>query len=1180
MKSKTLLILILCFISVHFSNADNLLKKLSGLTAGQQHWLEGFLQNTGGNEFSYHSFRNDVTKSLITRATDGKMDISWETEAVPGDFKGRNAGFVWMAALDLTPQEVIFDVFINGEKRFEIAASEKQSWQIDSGDGGVLSFLALETDQHGDAHGYMTLVAPESWLKKGTAQNIRITGRAHNENTWIIIYQATDALSFHLNSLEYNAWMEMELEKKGNLFNASIKAPFTLAGKKLEYTSGRTKGSVVLTEKDGYAWGEFQLPASGENRTFTLNDPMGEIFMVEALGLEFNTSRLLSRTVLLNECKVEDNKILLSSTRNYQPKTVSLLLELSGSLLSRGEILLMNSSHQDIAWMDSPEQCIIERDTMLITPTLEMAGKDLNYRFDFEHALMLKEYIHRHPESKELIRQMLSDGRISCGATYIQPYEEMYSGEALARQFYFGSKWLRDEFGYEAKLYWNLDVPGRTLQMPQLMKRAGVDYLMISRQEKGLYNWFSPDGSSVAAWSPGHYADAFTALQRNFFEVAQLLAGSSLEWEKFYGPHSTKPVIPLLSSWDMSPPKDYSHHIAQWHNIKELQNAAGKNVPAPLPSIRVASAPEFFDAMMANGATLKNIHGERPNIWLYIHGPSHQKAIKASREGDILLTMAEKFATANALSEGSFLNYPEQQLRTAWEAKIYPDHGWGGKNGDITDAIFWQKYEFAKAEAEKVLDKSLNDLASKVLTVKDKGRPLVVFNSMHTHRTDPVAVSARFEKSRWFGVQLTDANGNPVEVQLTSPEKNGDGSLKAATLNFTAANIPSVGYATYYLNPVEKPDAKKNDGFSGKAENSYYRITFGKGGVTSVYDKELGKELVRTDKFSAGEVFTMRSEGNGAGEFADVQKPDMRGFDRTGNYDTRWTVETSGPVYTCYTYRQPIRGAVVEQRIKLYHQQKMIKFETSLLNWEGELYREYRMALPLNMNDGQVAYEVPFGVVRVGIDEMEGAAGERYTTICREIHPRGIENWISASGKDFGVTMSSSVAVADWIDPTDHPADYPILQPILLASRHSCHWEGNPYLQAGDHHFSFSVSSHEPGWINAVNFGRQANEILKAVWADKKFDAADLPETLSFFGTGNPYVLISTVKKAEDSDGVVFRLVEMEGVDRTVNLNMFTGTEKAYRTSLTEKILDPLPVRNFQPAIKLGHHAIETILVK
>lgn len=1180
MKNKILLIIILYALSVPFANADNLLKKLSGLTAGQSHWFEGFLQNTGGNEFSYHSIRNDVSESLITRAKDGKMDINWVTELVPANFSGSSAAFLWIAALDLTPQEVVFDVYINDIKRFEIPSSEKQEWIIPTGDGGKLSFLTVETDQNGDAHGYMTLVMPSAWLKKGASQNIRISGRAQSENTWIIVYQAVDALSFLENSLEYNVWMEIDLEKQGNAFRGNIRAPYTLAGKKLEYSYGNKSGTIIMGEKEDNASAVIEFPSTAAGKPFLLSDQLGEIFVVESLGSEFRKSSLMAKTVLVNECKADGNKLHLSATRNYQPKTVSLLLELSNSTLGNGEILLMNSSHQDIAWMDSPEQCIIERDTMLITPMLEMAARNKNYRFDIEHALMLKEYIHRHPDSRDLIREMLSDGRLSSGGTYIQPYEEMYSGEALARQFYYGAKWLRDEFGYRAKVYWNPDVPGRTLQMPQLLKKAGVDFIMISRQEKGFYEWFSPDGSSVIAYTPGHYGNAFTALQRNFFEAAQMLAENSLDWKNNYTVQSPKPAIPLLSSWDMSPPKDYSHHISQWHNLKTLQAPDGKNLPARLPSIRIASSAEFFDALVAAKPALTSIHGERPNIWLYIHGPSHQKAIKASREGDILLTMAEKFATANALTEGSFVNYPEQQLKAAWEAKIYPDHGWGGKNGDITDAVFWQKYEFAKAEAEKVLGKSLNDLASKVATDKDKGRPLVVFNSMNTLRADPVAVSARFEESRYFGLLLTDASGNPVEVQLTSPELYRDGSLKSATLHFTAANIPSIGYATYYVKSAGKPDVKQDKGFTANVENPYYRITFGKGGLTSVYDKDLGRELVRPEKFAAGEVFTMRSEGNGAGEFADVQKPDMHGFDRTGNYDVKWETETDGPVFTCYKYRQPIRGAVVVQRIKLFHQQKLIRFETELLNWEGELYREYRMALPLNLTDGQVAYEVPFGVVRVGIDEMEGAAGERYTTICREIHPRGIENWISASGKDFGVTMSSSVAVADWIDPTDNPVSYPVLQPVLLASRHSCHWEGNPYLQAGDHHFSFSVTSHKPGWINSVNFGRQANEILKAVWADQKYGSANLPETLSFFGTGQPDVMISTVKKAEDSNGLIFRMAELGGTDKTVNIQLFTKAEKAYRTSLTEEILDVLPVRNSQPAVKLGHHAIETILIE
>ena len=59
----------------------------------------------------------------------------------------------------------------------------------------------------------------------------------------------------------------------------------------------------------------------------------------------------------------------------------------------------MNSDHQDIAWMDSPEKCVIERDTMLLTPLFEKASNsDPTYRFDVEDALMLKEFISRHPD--------------------------------------------------------------------------------------------------------------------------------------------------------------------------------------------------------------------------------------------------------------------------------------------------------------------------------------------------------------------------------------------------------------------------------------------------------------------------------------------------------------------------------------------------------------------------------------------------------------------------------------------------------------------------------------------------------------------------------------------------------------------------------------------------------------
>ena len=1180
-KYKTFLLLLILIFSIYQSRSQNDQKKaIYNLAATSKNWFEGFQKNIGTNEFVYHSFRSDVGKSLITRCTDGKMATEWQTQVVPANFEKAEAGFLWIAALDLTSESVVFDVFVNGKKRFEITSSNQKEWQLKTADGGSLSFVTVGTDQTGDAHGYMSLIAPKSWLLKGESQTIKIVGRENQSNTWIIVYQAEDALAYLQKSIEYDVWMNLEIEKTNGGLHCQLKGPAILTGTEVRYSfSGKTK-TIKLSEVGDNAVGTFLLPLSALKKPFSLDDAKGNVFVIPLLGEDFKTTRLQNKAVLFNEGKREGEKIWVMATRIYEPKTVTGMFNLANSILGKGQIYLMNSSHQDIAWMDSPEKCVIERDTMLITPLLDMGAKDKNYRFDLEDGLMLREYIERHPDKKALVKEMLNDGRISCGSTYIQPYEEMYSGESLARQFYLGAKWLKDEFGYNATVYWNEDVPGRTPQMLQLMSKAGTKYLMISRHERGIFNWYSPDGSFVTVFSPGHYGDAFGPLNKNFHEAGQYLAKSSMEWEKYYTPKTSSPVIPILSDNDMSPAKDYVNLIHNWGNIHELQGEKGNYIPVKLPGIKVATAPEFFEALMAQKPQLPSIKGERPDVWLYIHGPSHQKAIKASREADILLPVAEKFATANALVDGSFQNYPEIRLRKAWAAKIYPDHGWGGKHGDITDALFLSKYEFAKAEAEKIVAENLNELASKVNTHPEKGRPLVVFNSMNMKRSDPASIEVSFKATEAFDLELSDAKGGKVDAQLSNVHHYPDGALKSCTLQFLADNIPSVGYSTYYLKTSNKKSNEVVKPFSNEAENRFYKLKFADGGLSSIFDKELNKELIDPGKFKAGEIFTMRSFGNGAGEFIDIQKPDMEGFDKTGNYPTKWEIEETGPVFTTYKFRQHIRYAVIEQRVKVFHEQKRIDFEPSILNWEGVLYREFRMALPLNMTDGQVAYEVPFGVVEVGKDEIKGAAGERYTTVCKDMHPRGIENWIGASNSAFGVTMSSSVAVADWIDPTTNPIANQMLQPILLASRKSCHWEGNDYLQTGNHTFRFTITSHRPGWIKGVAFGRQANEQLIPVWADHRLSDASLPESMSFFKTDQDNVLISTVKKAEDSDEAVVRLVDLEGKDKQIKFESFKNINKAAYTNLIEETIKALPVSGNTLQISLGHNAIETIKIQ
>jgi alpha-mannosidase len=402
--------------------------------------------------------------------------------------------------------------------------------------------------------------------------------------------------------------------------------------------------------------------------------------------------------------------------------------------------------------------------------------------------------------------------------------------------------------------------------------------------------------------------------------------------------------------------------------------------------------------------------------------------------------------------------------------------------------------------------------------------------------------------------------------------------LKYAEICFIAENVPSIGYKTYYYSagPAYQLSGQGN---TGNFENKFYRIKFADGGLQSIYDKQLQVELIDPSKFKAGEVFTMQSIGNGAGEFAAVQQPDMEGFDKTGNYPIHWEMKHNGPVFTSYQMRQPIKNAVVVQEIILYHNLKRIDFSTDILNWEGLLYREYRFALPLNMADAQVVYEVPYGILEVGKDEMEGDAGERYVVPCKETRPRGIQNWIGAYNNDYSVILSSSVVAADYIDPTNNPDSNPMLQPILFASRKSCHWEGNDYLQTGDHSFYFSLTSTHSDWRKGYKSGIQSNEKLHAVVAPIQYQNATLPEEESFFNLTTSNVMITTIKKAENEPNTIIRLVEMEGHDTEVSLSTFKEIDQIQQTTLIEEPLQKSGFAN-NNTLKIGHNAIETYLIK
>ena len=864
--------------------------------------------------------------------------------------------------------------------------------------------------------------------------------------------------------------------------------------------------------------------------------------------------------------KPEVMKIVANKKQLTQEQLFTPLVTSDWDYFKEGTFHIISSSHQDIAWMDTPDHCRHERINDIIIPALDVMKTDSAYHFGMEQSLNLKEFIEAHPERKGEVIERYKEGRFTWGATYNQPYEGMQMGEQLIREVYFGKKWIKDNFeGCDSKTAFNTDVPGRTLQFPQILAKSGVENLFVSRMKEGFYDWTSPDGSSVLTYTPGNYGWAvmfYKLFDEDAIEAMHKIQNRVKMWSDYYRERNLPPHFAIVISNDASGPNNYGKVVSEWNKI--IADTGIK-----IPTLKHATVTSFMSEVNKAGAMFDKLEGDRPNLWAYIHGPGHHKAITASRKAGRMLPSAEIYSTIDALvHNNTFTNYPDKALSKAFEESIYPDHGWGGKNGHITDSIFRSKLEFAANESDRIIEHALNSISNEIKT--SKSRAVVVYNDLSWERNDVASVKIGNPDSYY----VVNKEGGIVPSQVVT-------EYGEEIIQFVAKKIPSLGYSTFYLKKGKKDFKTTKKVSPNHLENDFYSMQLGDGGITSLFDYSLNKEIIRSMRFSGGDILSMEYTGNGAGEFTEMTAPTVNGFDKMSMHTSQWNLIADGAVFTQYENKATFKHTQIVQKIKVFHHEKKIDFSIDLLNWDGTHNREFRFAVPLNMDRAKIKYEVPLAIAEVGKTEMKEAPkgwawGGTYDSKPVTIHPREVLNYIASETEEFAVTMATDVALADWIDPTREAVDYPILQGLLMASHKSCHAEGNWYHQTGDHHFNFSIKSHKPSDKTSYQFGTSSNHPLRAVLKVNTNKIGKLPSSMSFFSVSEPMVRISTIKKSEDDDHVIIRLVEMGGKDKQATVNLSTPFSKLIKTNLIEEEANNMNQSGKNIKVNIGRNAIET----
>jgi len=606
----------------------------------------------------------------------------------------------------------------------------------------------------------------------------------------------------------------------------------------------------------------------------------------------------------------------------------------------------------------------------------------------------------------------------------------------------------------------------------------------------------------------------------------------------------------------------------------------------------------------------------------------------------------------------------ESDRRAHWFSDYYPEVE-GEK--DIVDVAMWLKVKNAEETAETYLTNATTAIANRIQfgQTADEPVPIVVFNTLSWQRSDPVICTVAPNGDTWG---IIDEAGQGVNHQVLSE----DGSSKKIV--FIAQDVPSLGYKTYYLVHRAATAPETDSGVihtDTDYTNAYYEVNLTSAGIQSIKDKDIGQTLLASKAYQSTyykpgtditltpfELFTLHSayeEGGylyyDAGAFPEVPPANLDDTFVQGKDQANWAYSAaeSGAVRDVYSFTKILNNsdnwwATITEKLIFYRKLKRLDCEITLTNWgkdeNGVDYpddkiklREWRMALPLTFagDKGKVTYEVPMGTLLVGRDEVQDSLGSFYYYDAYDysklpadppdpdnkrpvkasyLHPREVQNFISVSDGDYGVTMSSSTAVCDYIFPpreqeaTIPDAEYnienPMIQPLLLATRKSNKWSYYPgnhglYSQRGDHTFTFSVLSHAGDWssnsLRGARFAIQANNPLRAVGLSglPRGDSANtLDETKSFCSVSPDNVLVTAFKKKDgDNNNVIVRMYDILGGTGTYDatLNFFFDASSTRKTNIIEEYsaegnLPTLASDKRSVTMDVGHHSIETIAVQ
>ncbi len=445
--------------------------------------------------------------------------------------------------------------------------------------------------------------------------------------------------------------------------------------------------------------------------------------------------------------------------------------------------------------------------------------------------------------------------------------------------------------------------------------------------------------------------------------------------------------------------------------------------------------------------------------------------------------------------------YPLQRLNNAWTLVM------GGHFHDIAAGTATPKaYEFAwnddviaMNQFAGVLSNATEAMAA-VLNTETKGVPLVVFNPLNIAREDIVEATVNFSGGVPKAVHVSASDGKEVPAQISNGRV------------LFVAKVPSVGYAVYDVQPGGGAEAaaSKLRASENLIENQYYRVKLNADGdLASIFDKAIGKELLAAparlaisyDNPEQWPAWNMDWDQEQAEPKAYVGGP------------ARIRVVENGPARVAVEVSREAAGSKFVQTIRLSAGDagKRVEFANAI-DWNTK-ESNLKATFPLAASNQMATYNWDIGTI-----ERRTAQPKKFEVPSHQ--------WIDLTDMsgEFGATV-----LTDCKNGSDKPNDNTIRLTLMRTPGTRGGYADQGTQDIGHHEFLYGIAGHVGDWRHAETDwqGQRLNDPLIAFQTSRH--AGTSGREFSLLKVSNPRIRVLALKKAEQGDEVIVRLVELDG---------------------------------------------------